>query len=421
MKVGVIGIDGLDFDVTTEMMANGELPNLKKLSFDGEPHLIETYLPAMSASVWTTLTTGVNPGVHGIFDFFKTGSLLKLKSSKDILAPTIWETLSKKGKKCLVMNVPLTYPPARINGAMIAGIMSPDNKGNTNPSNYKNYIQPYEVEPSFDFENETRGEIIEKIYQNFSMRFNAFSKLLDYADWDFFFIVFNILDRGSHYYFGKKELKSLYLAVDHSVGVLMDRLPDWGLIAVSDHGFRKIDNYFFIEEWLKQKNISKVSVSKPIMPDFVIGVIRKIAWIIPKNRRLQRYVYQTFFQSRAKYHASSPVTFYSNASRYLLCDPEKKEDLITSLKSCEYIEHVIDAEHHLSGDNIDERMIFLVGKEGIEIIRGFGQILSPGDGVNFFPTQGTHRWHGTVLSNTEEVPKKDTDLFNIVLSLLGVS
>jgi predicted AlkP superfamily phosphohydrolase/phosphomutase len=70
-KVVVIGIDGLDKRLMDEYMAAGDLPNFSKLQQQGHYSALETGYPPMSPAVWSTMTTGLNPGKTGIFGFIK--------------------------------------------------------------------------------------------------------------------------------------------------------------------------------------------------------------------------------------------------------------------------------------------------------------------------------------------------------------
>lgn len=419
--IGVIGIDGADFDITRRMIERGHLPNMKALSYDGQVHRIKTYLPAMSASVWTTYTTGVNPGRHGILDFFKTGSVTKLKISTDVTVPRIWDILSKHCKSCLVMNVPVTYPPKPVNGILVSGVMSKHNDGDTYPTEYKSLIQPYVVEPSLDFERGIGNDIEGEMYRVFNLRVDAFLRLLAHRRYDFFFVVFNIIDRGSHYYYGEQELEKMYMEVDKVVGKISRICAGWDLLCVSDHGFRRIHTYFFIEEWLRRRGCSKVSVSGQTVPNFVIKGLSKFSKIIPRSRELQRRIYHKYFQKRSEYHPGSPVYFYSNSSRYLLCKPSEKDKVLDELSSCQYVKYAINGEEHLNGPYVNPETVFLVGADDIEIIRGFGDVTIPSSGYTFFPTNGTHRWGGAIcLGNMKNIPETDTSLSPFLARSLGI-
>ena len=77
MKILIIGLDAATMELIEPWAAAGQLPTLARLMKEGASgRLIST--PNMhSASAWTSLLTGVNPGRHGLFVFsdrnFATG------------------------------------------------------------------------------------------------------------------------------------------------------------------------------------------------------------------------------------------------------------------------------------------------------------------------------------------------------------
>lgn len=408
MPIGVIGIDGADVDEVNRLIGRGRLPNLEALSYDDQAHRVQTHLPAMSASIWTTYVTGVSPGQHGIFDFFDVGSVTKLKTSRHVTVPRIWDMLSSDGKRCLVINVPLTYPPEQLNGIMVSGVMSKHNDGDVWPEEYKETIQPYTVEPPLDFESVIGGDIITQMDNAFTRRASAFASLFELGNFDFFFVVFNLLDRGGHYFYGERELIRMYENVDALVGEIMEMCPGWDLLVLSDHGFRSVEKYFFIEEWLLRQGLSDVKITGFDIPNSLLRLIRLVARFIPRNRELQRKIYHKHIGKRGIYHPWSAIRFYSNASRYLLCHKHRKKEVIGRLKRCEYIKTIIDAEEYFTGKYVDPRMILLEGVPGVEIVRGFGQVVKEPSEHIFYPSHGTHRWGGAMcLGNVQDVPKRD--------------
>jgi len=68
-KVLVIGIDGMDPQLCEAMMAEGALPNLKKLRDSGAYSPLGTSIPPQSPVAWANFINGAGPGSHGIFDF----------------------------------------------------------------------------------------------------------------------------------------------------------------------------------------------------------------------------------------------------------------------------------------------------------------------------------------------------------------
>ncbi len=68
-KVIVIGIDGMDPQLTASMMQQGLLPNLQKMRADGGFSHLGTSIPPQSPVAWANFINGSGPGSHGIFDF----------------------------------------------------------------------------------------------------------------------------------------------------------------------------------------------------------------------------------------------------------------------------------------------------------------------------------------------------------------
>jgi predicted AlkP superfamily phosphohydrolase/phosphomutase len=68
-RVIVIGMDGMDPRLCTQLMDEGAMPNLASLRRNGGFSELGTTTPPQSPVAWASFITGANPGVHGIFDF----------------------------------------------------------------------------------------------------------------------------------------------------------------------------------------------------------------------------------------------------------------------------------------------------------------------------------------------------------------
>jgi predicted AlkP superfamily phosphohydrolase/phosphomutase len=139
-KIIVIGIDGQDPTVTGQLMKNGDLPNFSRLAESGYYSPLRTINPPQSPVVWASIATGRNPGEHGIFDFIgrnpknylpnlAINHLGKMRYTPPVKAKTFWEHASDSGICSVILKWPLTFPPPRINGTMLAGLGVPDIKG----------------------------------------------------------------------------------------------------------------------------------------------------------------------------------------------------------------------------------------------------------------------------------------------------
>jgi predicted AlkP superfamily phosphohydrolase/phosphomutase len=91
--------------------------------------------------------TGKSPGEHGIFHFvklrnhFHNREQTELHSSPDIIGMTIFDIASNARKRIVAINVPMTYPPWKVDRFMISGRMAPERYEEfTNPGCLKRRI-----------------------------------------------------------------------------------------------------------------------------------------------------------------------------------------------------------------------------------------------------------------------------------------
>src|SRR5205085_10696658 len=126
MKILVIGLDAATMELIEPWVAAGHLPALARLMKEGASgRLIST--PNMhSASAWTSILTGLNPGRHGLFVFsdrnFATGRQEFFKGG-DRAGRIIGDYLAQHNLTSGFLNVPMTYPAHAAAGSfMISGL-----------------------------------------------------------------------------------------------------------------------------------------------------------------------------------------------------------------------------------------------------------------------------------------------------------
>src|SRR5437868_15194443 len=133
MRTVIFGVDGLTFRVLHPLLERGDLPNFRKLSEEGCEAILESKYPPLTPPAWTALSTGLKPAGHGVYDFWEYEEEQGQGNTRKAHVMThrkggkaIWNILSEYGKKVLVVNVPMTYPPEAVNGIMISGYMTPN-------------------------------------------------------------------------------------------------------------------------------------------------------------------------------------------------------------------------------------------------------------------------------------------------------
>ena len=100
--------------------------------------------PAESPVAWVSISTGMNPGKHNIFDFIRRDPQtyipeLSLSKSKHSIGGTnyesyvkgtpFWKLTSEAGIPTTVIRWPVTFPVEEVKGKMLAGLGVPDIKG----------------------------------------------------------------------------------------------------------------------------------------------------------------------------------------------------------------------------------------------------------------------------------------------------
>jgi predicted AlkP superfamily phosphohydrolase/phosphomutase len=159
-RVFLLGFDGMDPTLARQYMAEGKLPNLKRLSETGTFAKLETTQPSESPVAWSSFATGVNPGKHNIYDFivrdfqtympdfagvkkeppvFKWG-LIPIKPPKATSTrggTSFWTHAGRDGLKSVVLTVPMTWPVEQVeHGQLLGGLPVPDMRGTLGTFNY---------------------------------------------------------------------------------------------------------------------------------------------------------------------------------------------------------------------------------------------------------------------------------------------
>ncbi len=255
-KMIVLGLDGMTFKLLDPLVEQGYLPNIAQLMNKGVTGVLRSTLPPNTAAAWTTFQLGVNPNRHGIFDFMRyRGNLesLNVVDSGDIKYKTFYETLNSK-YKCVLINLPLSEPP-KIKGTVMPSFISKTN-AKIYPKSLEKKLDIKEFEvfiPHFKRVTNILNEAIKFL----DKRKKEIDKVFD-MDWDFYFELFSITDWVQHLYFptilkNKKAIK-IYQRVDEIIGEYMKKAgEDTTILIMSDHGFKKYKNIFYLNRWLKQE------------------------------------------------------------------------------------------------------------------------------------------------------------------------
>ena len=183
-RIVILGLDGLDPNLTDRWIAEGELPQLERLARTGSFSRLRTTYPSISPVAWSSFMTGVDPARHNIFDFLNRDIRTykpKLSSCEvqgnsrtirvgDWIIPlgrplvrnmrksrAFWNILANHGVPCNILRVPLTFPPERFAGALLSAMCVPDLRGTQGSFTYFT-TQPSELDHGEQAPETTGGD-----------------------------------------------------------------------------------------------------------------------------------------------------------------------------------------------------------------------------------------------------------------------
>jgi predicted AlkP superfamily phosphohydrolase/phosphomutase len=188
-KLIFLGLDGFDPGLAERFMAEGKLPNLRRLKEQGSYSKLRTTFPALSPVAWSTFATGVNPAKHNIFDFLNRDLktyVPELSSSKvrpparvwrigrwriPLSRPTVemrrksepfWTILGRHSIGCTILRVPITFPPDEFNGRLLSAMCTPDLRGTQGSfSHFSTRVETGRVEGGNRYPLRRAGDVIE--------------------------------------------------------------------------------------------------------------------------------------------------------------------------------------------------------------------------------------------------------------------
>jgi predicted AlkP superfamily phosphohydrolase/phosphomutase len=291
-KLLVIGLDGGTFDLLGPWMEQGLLPNLQRIRAGGTSDTLRTVIPPITAPAWTSFYTGKNPGKHGVFDFLrkKEDSYEEIPVNASFCkSKTLWDLLGEGDKKIAVLNVPMTYPPRKVNGVMICGFLSSaKNRDYVYPPQLLDEIEeqfgPYyafgrNADAATPFAEKHLVALIDDCSKMSEYKFKVAHFLMKKDDYDV--IVFHewATDRIQHWlwhiidqshpkhdtllaqkYLGK--ILDYYRSVDHQIGKTMELMGSRSSVCImSDHGFCPVKRSIDLNVWLLEEGYITIKKS----------------------------------------------------------------------------------------------------------------------------------------------------------------
>jgi predicted AlkP superfamily phosphohydrolase/phosphomutase len=277
MKVLVIGLDGVTFDLLGPWIEAGELPNLQKLMAQGASGKLRTTLPPISSSSWSSFLTGVNPGKHGLVDFVYPGTdsyKVSMVNATSRRTRALWNWLNEAGYKVGLLGIPTTYPTEPVDGFMISGFLAPGPDSEwAYPPELKQELQAalgeFLLSPDERYRS-TRwlDRFLDDLTASVENRTQAALYLMRNKPWDVFAVVYWDTDMVQHETWRlldpnhprhepaeaaaqRERVLEFHRKVDADVGRLLAEVDSDTLVVVmSDHGFGPVHSFFLTNNWL---------------------------------------------------------------------------------------------------------------------------------------------------------------------------
>ncbi len=267
-RVVVIGLDGVPYTFLRRLVDQGRMPQFAHMLAEGAFVRTHSVYPTVSSAAWATYMTGVNPARHGILGFIdrKPGTYeTTIPTARALQAPTLWEILSQAGRRVIVMNVPVTYPPRPVNGLLVGCFLSPSLDKATYPPDLAGRLQKlgYRIDADPWKARQSKEQALQEVEDVLERRIRAMFELMEKEPWDFFQCHIMETDRLHHFLWEEMEqdhpeyaprFYAFYQRIDDMLARVRGRLDDDAtLLVMSDHGFCTLKKEVYINYWLQER------------------------------------------------------------------------------------------------------------------------------------------------------------------------
>lgn len=263
----MFGLDGADFNMIEPWLNSGRLPTLKKLIERGGRSKLKSCVPATTPPAWTSLTTGMNPGKHGIFGFYtrqKNTYDIEPVSDNDVHARRLWDYTSNAGLTSIIVNVPVTHPGRELNGALVPGYLA-RNQPETYPANLLDElgIPEYRVYAESESDDVPEEQLLNEWLKLTESRRDLTLELMNRYDWDLLFLEFQKTDAAVHKFDDNENIRRIFERVDKCLTDVLDNIErEPNVFVVSDHGIgQEKDWSVALNTWLEQQGYAETTTN----------------------------------------------------------------------------------------------------------------------------------------------------------------
>jgi predicted AlkP superfamily phosphohydrolase/phosphomutase len=302
----IIGLDCAEPSLVFDRWRD-ELPTLGSLMERGAYGRLTSVIPPITVPAWSCMMSSRTPGDLGVYGFRNRSDHsydgLFIANGTAIHEPRLWDLMTRRGKRSIVVGVPGTYPPRPLNGALVSCFLTPSAEYQyTYPPMLRREVEGVVGDYLFDcpnFRTEDKDDLLRQLYEMTDKRFALCEHLLESKPWDFFAMVEMGTDRIHHAFWKYMDsehrkhepgnpyedaIRDYYQHVDSLIGQLLTHADDETVVlVVSDHGAKRLDGGIRINQWLLREGYLG-TLSEPSSADATsleaLGVdwSRTIAW-----------------------------------------------------------------------------------------------------------------------------------------------
>ncbi len=263
-----IALDGVPFSLLTELLEQGVMPHFAELVASAKLKSINSVHPPISSVAWASFLTGEKPAVHGITGFLERDPATWewfVPNASHLKKATLLQELSDSGNRVFSMNVPVTYPPAKVNGIVISGFLNNDLTKATYPPAIGMFLKTrgYRIDADVELGKQDLAKFYPQLLEIMKKRFELLNYFYEKEDWHFFMGHIMETDRLHHffwkYYKDKQEPMAsqfidFYRQLDEQLGQFLKKVKKQSaLMLLSDHGFTELKYEVNLNRWLMEQ------------------------------------------------------------------------------------------------------------------------------------------------------------------------
>ena len=262
-RVVVIGLDAMDPGIARRLAGEGRLPTIASLLDQAAWVPVRNPYGLVVGGVWPSFATSSWPSRHGFFSHLQLvpGTYeIRSTSPYDVAGDPLWTTMSRHGKRCAVVDVPLTAP-STINGLQVVDwgthdrMLEPQTVPPELARDIDEAIGPHSITGRCDHYTgpDAPAQLRDDLLTGIERKLELSRRLLDREEWDLFVTVFSESHCADHHFWRLQDpgypghdparqqalgrpLEVVYEALDAALGSLLEDAGDACVYVLLSHG-----------------------------------------------------------------------------------------------------------------------------------------------------------------------------------------